>query len=96
MIEQYSTPLIVCGFSVLTLVFGAGGLVTGLRIQSSNNKEKDHELAESIKNLDKVKQSKLICTERHSYVNIALRDIKDALVDIKDDIKWIRENNGGS
>ena len=88
MVAQYGASWIIAGVSVLSAVFGAGGFLVGISTKNAS-------LDKKIDHVDDVKQSKVVCAERHATVDVALYAINQSLTEIKADIRWIRERNGG-
>lgn len=95
MVTQYGPTWVIAGFSVLSIVFGAGGFFVGVKIQNANSKEKHCELDKKITDLDRFKQSKVVCAERHTTVEVTFLAIRETLTKIHEDVKWLRERDGG-
>ena len=81
MTAQYDPTWVMIGISILSAVFGAGGFFVGAGIKNAN-------LDKKIDHIDGVKQSKLVCNER-------FESVQRTLASISDDVKWLRERNGG-
>ena len=62
--------------TVGAIAFSAGGFFAGTKVGSDNN-AKDHKtMDEDIKNLDVVKMSRSVCTERHNHIGDTLKRIE--------------------
>jgi len=89
------TALLAVMGGVISVAFSAGGVVIGMKIQSDQNTQNHKDMKKNIDHLDEVKQSKVVCMERHGTVETALLAINANINQINENVKWLRDRNGG-
>jgi hypothetical protein len=59
------------------LVFSAGGFFAGTKMTGDTTKKDIGRLDDEVKNLDTVKMSRSVCTERHNHISQTLDRIEN-------------------